>query len=533
MSLYRKYRPQTFEGVTGQHHVVTPLRNQVKTDAMAHAYLFSGPRGIGKTTLARILAKASNCLDLKEGEPCGACLSCEAIQDGSALDIIEIDAASNTGVDNVRDNIIESVRFAPTTLKKKVFIIDEVHMLSKGAFNALLKTLEEPPAYVMFILATTELHKIPDTIISRCQRFDFTKISPELMVARLKMMAGSENIKIADDVLYEIARRSGGCQRDAEGLLGQVMTIGETDITLENASVVLPIVDISHVLELIGAMAKKDAALGVRLVNHVLESGSDLLKLTDSAIDIARSVLLAKVSETEIRGAYSKEQLTEIGGLVDSLSVDRVREILSLLLRARSDHKNFHMPQLALELAVVDACQGASPVIQPAAPVQAQVQTPVTTPAPAPVQARVVEPERAQETATTPSVEPAVVAPIKADEIVEPVNVSSEAGPVTLETIKKYWSTFLKNVREKHASLPLALEMSEPVRVEGNKVFVKVQFGFYAETLNASSNNELLSGVMSEIIGSLMLVQGEHESMTESDPNVAAVMNAFGGEVVS
>ncbi|NQV11934.1 DNA polymerase III subunit gamma/tau [Candidatus Uhrbacteria bacterium] len=305
MNLYRKYRPQTFEGVSGQHHVVTPLRNQVKTDAVSHAYLFSGARGIGKTTLARILSKAVNCLDPKEGEPCGLCLSCETIQDGKALDIIEIDAASNTGVDNVRDNIIENVRFAPTSLKKKVFIVDEVHMLSKGAFNALLKTLEEPPAYVLFILATTELHKIPDTIVSRCQRYDFTKIPMDLMIDRLKMMASSEKVEVDEAVLYEIGRRSGGCLRDAEGLLGQVLTIGETKITLENASVVLPVVDISHVLGLVGAMVKRDAASGVRLINHVLDGGFDLVKLTDNAIDMARAVLLSRVGQTELQGDYT------------------------------------------------------------------------------------------------------------------------------------------------------------------------------------------------------------------------------------
>src|SRR3989339_626328 len=219
-ALYRTYRPQTFADLTGQEHVKRTLQNQLKIGRVAHAYLFTGTRGVGKTTAARLLAKAVNCQGITEGkdslpEPCNVCSSCQEITGGSSLDVYEIDAASNTGVDHVREHIIESVRFSPNKAKMKVFIIDEVHMLSTSAFNALLKTLEEPPAHALFILATTEIHKVPATILSRCQRFDFKKISKEAMVTRLASIVKQEKRNVDEDVLLGIAKHSGGSERDA------------------------------------------------------------------------------------------------------------------------------------------------------------------------------------------------------------------------------------------------------------------------------------------------------------------------------
>jgi DNA polymerase-3 subunit gamma/tau len=219
--LYRKYRPQKLADVVGQKHIVQTLFNAIKNNHLGQAYLFTGPRGTGKTSVARILAKTINCLDLQDAQACGKCFNCLTITEGRALDIIEIDAASNTGVDNVRE-IIEAVKLPPTSLKYKVYIIDEVHMLSSGAFNALLKTLEEPPAHVIFILATTEIHKVPETIISRCQRFDFTRLPIQLIIQKLSAIAKSEKIQISPESLEMIALASEGGMRDAESILGQI-----------------------------------------------------------------------------------------------------------------------------------------------------------------------------------------------------------------------------------------------------------------------------------------------------------------------
>ena len=228
-TLYRKYRPQTFKEVVGQNHIKTTIQSELESGKIAHAYLFSGPRGLGKTTMARLFAKAVNCLNRKEGEsePCNVCDACKEVIEAKSLDVIEIDAASHTGVDNVRENIINNSRFTPTSRKYKVFIIDEVHMLSTAAFNALLKTLEEPPAHAIFILATTEIHKVPQTIISRCQHFDFRKVSENDIFKRLSLIVTQEGKSVDKSVLESIAYYAEGCIRDAESLLGQILSLDD------------------------------------------------------------------------------------------------------------------------------------------------------------------------------------------------------------------------------------------------------------------------------------------------------------------
>jgi len=271
------------------------------------------------------------------------------------MDVVEIDAASHTGVDNVRENIIENVRFAPAVLKKKIFIVDEVHMLSKGAFNALLKTLEEPPAYVLFILATTELHKVPETIVSRCERYDFTTIPAEQIIERLKMIAKAERVKVDVAVLEEIARRSEGCARDAETLLGQVLTLGEKQVTLEVAQTVMPMVDMIHVLSLLAAMVQGDAAAGLRTVQTITDRGVDMKTTLDALLALLRSILLARVGDRVLTGAYPLEQMKEIDLIVSGASVARLRTLLDLVLTAIEERREFTIPSLALELMLVDA----------------------------------------------------------------------------------------------------------------------------------------------------------------------------------
>ena len=537
MSLYRTYRPQSLEEVTGQVHVVTPVRRQIETDTVAHAYLFSGPRGVGKTTIARLIARALNCEKPKGSEPCKACDACKAIEAGSAMDVIEIDAASHTGVDNVRDNIIENVRFAPNALKKKVFIIDEVHMLSKGAFNALLKTLEEPPEYAIFVLATTEIHKIPDTIISRCQRFDFTKISVEEIAAKLKWIAKEEGVDVDESVLFEVARRAGGCMRDAESLLGQVIALGDKKITAEMAQIVMPVVDLANVVELVASIVRNDAKSAVQLINKTVAGGAEVKRLLDEMISLLRHIMLYRVDPDITSEIYSKEQITQAAAAFEDADLNRMRTILDRVLEARTHLAAYAIPQLALELAVVDLC--AETVIDPPVSKPGEVER-VIEQTPPPGSSEPVEPQK-KEAPGAKKVEDNVTEAVVEEPTTDdaPVHVEAEASEeaasepdsVDLEGVKKYWSMFQKEVRKRHASLPLALELADPLRVDGNIVMIKVQFEFYAETVNQAKNSQFLSEVLSEVVGKKLGLQAVYENVN-SAPEVTSVIEAFGGEVV-
>jgi DNA polymerase-3 subunit gamma/tau len=345
-TLYRKYRPKNFSEVVNQNHIRITLEHQIQSDKQAHAYLFCGPRAVGKTTLARVLAKAVNCEKRKTGksEPCNACPACESINAGRSLDIIEIDAASHTGVDNVRDNVIASARVAPANSKFKVFIIDEVHMLSISSFNALLKIIEEPPAYVIFILCTTEVHKVPTTIISRCQRFDFKRFSVSDIVKKLRYVAKQEGIKIDSDILEAIARNSEGHMRDAESLLGQVAAVGGKKITREEADLVIPRSDMSAAIDLLGCLAKKDAVGGIELINRLLNEGINLKQFSGDFLELLRKLLLVRLNYS-LAGKFGLEWGENLESRIEEagkpLNLAQLLRSVERFMRARNELTNY------------------------------------------------------------------------------------------------------------------------------------------------------------------------------------------------
>lgn len=297
-ALYRKWRPDNFGDVKGQDHIVTTLKNQIRFDRIGHAYLFCGTRGTGKTTVAKILARAVNCANLVDGNPCGECEVCKAIADGSSLNVIEIDAASNNGVDNIRQ-IRDEVVYRPTEGRYKVYIIDEVHMLSIGAFNALLKTLEEPPEYVIFILATTEVHKIPVTIMSRCQRYDFRRISVEVITERLKELTAAENVKAEEKALRYIAKMADGAFRDALSLLDQCMAFYmDSELKYENVLEVLGTVDTDVFSSLLRHIVNEDVASIIKTVDGIILDGRDLTQFVSDFTWYLRNLLMLKTSES-------------------------------------------------------------------------------------------------------------------------------------------------------------------------------------------------------------------------------------------
>ncbi|MEP6773965.1 MAG: DNA polymerase III subunit gamma/tau [Chloroflexota bacterium] len=393
LSLYRKYRSQTFDELVGQEPVVKTLKNAIATGRIGHAFLFTGPRGVGKTSAARLLARAANCLSDGPDKPCNECANCVAAGRDIATDLIEIDAASNTGVDNIRE-LIERAQFSPSVWRTKWYIIDEVHMLSVSAFNALLKTLEEPPPHVSFILATTEIHKVPATVASRCQRFDFRRVPLKAMVDRLSWVCKQEDIEIESGALELVARQSTGSLRDALSLMDQLRVFSEGKVTLAEVQDLLGASGSERVAEFVDYLLLGDLASGLRLVNAVLDEGLDIRQFNRQTVEHLRQLMLIKsgaaqasgeslIDVTEEMRRRMEEQATKVG-LPDLLRWTKV------FADADSDLRSTTYRQLPLEMALVAAI--LPPAAEPAQAPEQRVDS--TTPAPVPERPRIMEPDR-------------------------------------------------------------------------------------------------------------------------------------------
>jgi DNA polymerase-3 subunit gamma/tau len=357
-ALYRKWRPGRWEEVVGQPHVVQPLRNAVAAGREGHAYLFAGPRGTGKTTVARILAKAVNCLeeDLAK-RPCDKCNHCKGVNAGSFLDLIEIDAASNTSVEDVRD-LRDKINFSPNQGCYKVYIIDEVHMLSTAAFNALLKTLEEPPPHAIFVLATTEVHKIPATVLSRCQRHEFRRIPVVDIVAHIKSVAKKEKIKIESEALQVVARQSTGSLRDAISMLDQLSAFGDT-ITVDMAQTILGTATSQAVLDLMDAILKKDVTAGLDIIHATLDGGSDPRQFTRQIVDYLRNVLLVRMDNAG-QVDTTPEVKEQMARHAQAFERPELLRVIHGFNQAATETRNVWQPSLPLELAFIEAVEAAS-----------------------------------------------------------------------------------------------------------------------------------------------------------------------------
>ena len=358
VALYRKFRPQTFDDVRGQDAIVTTLRNQVVTGRMQHAYLFCGTRGTGKTSIAKILARAVNCEHPDHGNPCGECASCRAIRDGTAMNVIEIDAASNNGVDNVRE-IVEEVRYRPAEGNYKVYIIDEVHMLSAGAFNALLKTLEEPPSYVMFILATTEAGKIPTTILSRCQRYDFRRIGADTLTARMRELLRAEQMSAEDKALTFIARQADGSMRDALSLLDRCLAMQSGGTLLyETALSALGAVDTEIFRELLGFLLRGDAGGAIGLLGQMLDSGREIGQLVADFIWYLRNLLLLLASEAAAEMVdVSEQEIAALSALRGRVRPETVMRYIRVLSDLQATLRYATSRRTLTEVALVRICR--------------------------------------------------------------------------------------------------------------------------------------------------------------------------------
>lgn len=366
-ALYRVYRPQTFGDVVGQAHVTTTLRNALRIGRLSHAYLFNGPRGTGKTSAAKIMAKAVNCELPQDGEPCNQCASCKAISDGSVTDVLEIDAASNRGVEEIRD-IREKVKFAPSDVKYKVYIIDEVHMLTTEAFNALLKTLEEPPSHVIFILATTEPHKLPATIISRCQRFDFHRISLQEMVKRLKQICEAQQVQVEDQALHLVAKLAEGGMRDALSLLDQAISYSGAAVTAQQVIQITGTVSQTYYSTLAKLIAERDAAQAIEQFDQLMVQGKDPEQFLQDFMHYYRDMLLLKTApnlQEIIERTMVDEQFKSVAALY---SLPALYEVIEALNQALTQLKWSTYARVLVELTLVKLCQlpekEAAPAVQ-------------------------------------------------------------------------------------------------------------------------------------------------------------------------
>ena len=357
--LYRKYRPKCFADVIGQPQVTDTLKNELKADRLAHAYLFTGSRGTGKTTCSKILSKAVNCLSPNDGDPCGECSVCRGIDDGSITDVVEIDAASNNGVDDIRI-LREEANFTPAEAKYRVYIIDEVHMLSISAFNALLKTLEEPPPHVIFILATTEVHKLPATITSRCQRFDFHRISPEDIAERLEYVCSRENVSVDHDAALLVAGIADGAMRDALSLLDQCMGQSE-HITEETVRKTAGLADKSHLFEMTDSILNKDAANAVRIIDELHRNSKDMARLCDELIGHFRAIMLIKtVREPKNNIVMSESDFERASKQAEMMKLPFVIRVIDTLQSAMERMLQGVNRRIEMEMTAVKLCSRES-----------------------------------------------------------------------------------------------------------------------------------------------------------------------------
>lgn len=431
-ALYRVWRSQTFDELVGQEHVVQTLRNAIVEEHLAHAYLFTGPRGVGKTTMARLLAKAVNCTAPAELRPCGECESCRAVADGRAVDVIELDAASHTSVDDARE-IIERVQFRPTNGRYKVYIIDEVHMLSTAAFNALLKTLEEPPGHALFILATTEIHKVPATILSRCQRFNFSRHSIAATVDHLQRVAQGEELTLEPAAAEAIARASTGSMRDALSVLDQLQSYGSRTITLELVRSLLGSSEAAEVSALINALLDGDLGTALRVVNEVADQGADLRQFARDLVERLRALLLIGAGGADGLLDATEDELAVMQAQVARSNVGTLLQWVKLFSGLDFQLRTSPYGQLPLELVVVEALIGPAPAVavapprlvaaRPAAPTPAVSSQPARQPAPAPVR-----PKPAPIATPTSSAPPVEIAPV----LTPPVAASQEPQPAAV-----------------------------------------------------------------------------------------------------
>ncbi|ULL13281.1 DNA polymerase III subunit gamma/tau [Paenibacillus sp. H1-7] len=511
IALYRAWRPQAFREIVGQKHIVQTLQNSLREGRFTHAYLFNGPRGTGKTTAAKILAKAVNCLNGPSEEPCNECANCIRITEGAVMDVVEIDAASNRGVEEIRD-IRDKVKYAPTEVRHKVYIIDEVHMLTTEAFNALLKTLEEPPAHVMFILATTEPHRIPATIISRCQRFDFRRVSLDEQVERLQQVCREEQIEAEDDAVRLIARLSDGGMRDALSLLDQIRAFSDKRITYEDVVSITGGMAGEQFEKLVHAIKRRDVGTVLKLIDDFMQEGKSADKCMESLLYYFRDLLMVKMVPGSQAVTDRIIDIRPFAEVAESFTVQELISMMDTLNYYQTEMKYSVQPQTLLEVAMMKLC--SSPEGERAAAVSTRAADAAPDGLVSQLTGRIqrLEEQIAQllkqgvAPATSSSTghggssrAPAVPVAIKKIEKLEGY-LSVKDSDETRAAMQR-WSQVLGRVKEQKITIHAWLVDGEPVSVYDGALLVAFKSSMHRETTEKPANKQLIEQVMNEVLG--------------------------------
>ncbi len=539
-ALYRQYRPKNFDELLGQDHISTILRNQIKKDNIGHAYLFSGTRGTGKTSAAKIFSRAVNCINPKDGNPCNECDVCKGILNESLMDVIEMDAASNRKIEDIRD-LKEKVVYAPSKARFKVYIIDEVHMLTNEAFNALLKTLEEPPKHLIFILATTEPQRLPQTILSRCQRFDFKRLSSKDMVGGMEAIVEKVGIDVENRVLSLIAKNSDGAMRDALSLLDQCIAFNDEKISYDDAIKILGIANIDFIFNLVDAIKSEDVEKSLQMLDYIISEGKDIPQFLKDLIHHYRNLMITKTSKEpgllvdwgEI-DLYKKQ--------LEKMPLDYIIRALDILTEAENTMKWSLQPRIILEMAIIKMInilregsledrikrleEGSLPIQSIQEAIKPKVKD---TPKKEETKEELVIKDKVEEVGKTKE----DVKEIKSEEL-------------NLETLKKSWGDLLKTVKAKKINIYALVTECQVSSVKHDRITLtfKEGFEFHKEALNAPQNKDFLEKIISEFFGKkveLLIIMKdcelpddleENKPQVDKDKAIKEALDFFGEDIV-